>query len=503
MGHRRGILLTGATGLVGRFLLRELLVAGHQVALLVRDAAGVTAAERVAELLPANTQPVLLAGDLTHPGLGLPTADRRWLAGHCGAILHSAANVSYKETPEGEPWETNVNGTRRLAEMCQAIGIEEFHHLSTAFLCGDRRGRVLEDELDCGSGSTNAYERSKFAAEQFLRQIKGIRLTVYRPSVVVGDSRTGYTSTYHHLYRFLELAVRLSGMRGDSALAAAPRRRRLAIRLPLSGEETQNLVPVDWVAQAVVRLLERPHWHGRTFHLAGRQDVRLDEIKQMIEELVGLEGVTWAGLEGFDDPSPLERLVLEQFENYWAYLRGRLTFDCRNTRRALPDLPPPAFDRALLQRLLRFAVADQWGRGRRPEPVPQESPHTHYLEQFLPERAQHFLLTHQLPIDLHFALDIRGPGGGRWTYRLAGGVVVEQKHGPDTGAAVVYRTDAATFARLVRGRQTLQEAFFEGRIEIDGDLERALKLAFLFQQFLAEYPYPSFSREENRHALAG
>jgi thioester reductase-like protein len=507
MSARRAIFLTGATGLLGRYFLRDLLASGQPVAVLIRDSAAATAPERLAELLAFCREslgrelppPVLLNGDLRAPHLGLGPAERRWLARRAQAVIHAAAYVAYHPTPDGEPWETNVHGTRRLLELSRSIGLTAMHHLSTAFVCGDRRGVVYEDELDCGGGSDNAYEKSKFTGEQLVRQFAGIRATIYRPSVVVGDSCTGYTSTYHHFYRFLELAVRLSSR---TVSDGKPRRQRLPLRLPLTGEETQNLVPVDWVSQALLALMRRPQWHGKTFHLVARQPVRLGEIKAIIEDLLQLKGIRWAGRAELTDPTPLEQLVLEQFEDYWSYLHSNLAFDCRNTRRALPDLPPPPFGRELVMRLLRFAQADHWGRERGGSQSVRTSDFAHYLEFVLPEQVRRSPLAHALPADLLFVLDIQGPTGGQWSCRCEDGVLSVHR-GAECAADVTYRMDAGTFDHLIRGRQSAQKAFFDGRIEIDGDMEKALKLAMLIEQFLAENPNRPAQPTETLHATAG
>ncbi len=504
----RGILLTGATGLLGRYLLRDLLARGRRVGVLVRDSGDKSAADRLAELVAFGSEtlgrtlprPVLLHGDLTAPGLGLGTAERRWLARQAESVVHSAAYVCYQPRPDGEPWQTNVHGTRRLLELCRSLGLNEVHHLSTAFVCGDRRGVVQEDELDCGGGGGNAYEQSKFAAEQMIRGFDGIRATIYRPSVVVGDSRTGYTSTYHHFYRFLELAVRLSsGPAGERG--SRPRRHRLPLRLPLTGEETQNLVPVDWVSQALVELLHRPRWHGRTYHLTARQSVRLQEIKAIIEDLLHLEGLQWVGRTGLTSPTSLEHLVQEQFRDYWSYLHRGLVFDCRNTREALPDLPPPPFDRDLVVRLLRFAREDGWGRERSRSGLTRTPDLGRYLEEILPGQIQQSTIASALPRGLQFALDIRGPGGGQWACHC-GDRTLAVRQGPDPGAALTFRMDVPTFDSLLSGRQTAQKAFFDGRIEMDGDMEKALKLAMLIEQFLAQRPEHPYSKQRGYMPLA-
>src|SRR5262249_50684090 len=104
------------------------------------------------------------------------------------------------------------------------------------------------------------------------------------PAVIVGDSRTGSTSSDHGFYRFLALGDRL-------ARPSLPGRRSLPLRLPFTGEEPRNLVPVDWVARAVVQILHRPMHHGRTFHLASEHPTPARRIKEVAEELLALDGV--------------------------------------------------------------------------------------------------------------------------------------------------------------------------------------------------------------------
>ena len=485
MPARCDILLTGATGFLGRYLLRDLLARGRRVVVLVRGSAE-SAAERVVAATAAWADlppPTVVCGDLLAPGLGLDAADRR-LVGRCGAVLHAAADVSFHDSADGGPWATNVEGTVRLLELCRALHISEFHHVSTAFVCGDRTGPVHEDELECGQGFHNDYERSKFEAERRVRSACGLHPTVYRPSVIVGDSRTGYTASYHGLYPFLELGDRVA----EPAGSAGPRR-QLALRLPFTGEERRDLVPVDWVAQAIVRLMHLPRWHGRTFHLTATRPVRMDEIKRAAEEELGLEGGRWVGGVAPDDPTTLERVFRDHVGDYWPYLHGDPAFDRRNTWAALPSLPPPHIDRALLGRLIRFARADRWGRRRK-----AFSPQPHldcadYIERFLPAAARRSLLARAAGLSVTVGLEVSGPGGGRWSCRWDQGDLTRVSRGPADGAAVTYRTDAPTFAAVVQGRTTPQQAFFSRRIGVRGDVEKALKLAVLFEHFVKEYPY--------------
>lgn len=513
----RNILLTGATGLLGRYLLRDLLGSGRRVGVLVRADRQRGAAERLDELLAFAGEslgrelprPVLLEGDLRAPRLGLGAAERSWLAREVGAVIHAAAYVAYHPTADGEPWETNVHGTSRLLDLCRSLGVTAIHHFSTAFIYGNRRGTVYEEELNLGDGSNNAYEQSKFAAEQLIRDFPGIQATIYRPSIVVGDSRTGYTSTYHHFYRFLELAVRLSkraasGGTGVSPVETKPRPRRqnLAIRLPLTGMEVQNIVPVDWVSQALLELLRQPQWHGHTYHLVARQSLKLRDLCAMVANLLGFEGVSWVGPAGLTDPTAMERLVLDQFQEYWSYLRGNVVFDSRNLREALSNYPPPVIDRALVSRLLTFAQNDGWGRERTQAPSAPQTELAHYLEDILPARLRRSSLADALPPGLVFMLDVHGRGGGQWTCRC-GDRTLTVRRGADAEAIVTYGMEAAVLDDLIHGRQTAQQAFFEGHIHIDGDTEKALKMALLIESFLAEVVEHSPRTREGPHVAVG
>ena len=251
MPGRPSIFLTGATGFLGQYLLCDLLSSGCSVAVLVRDSRQNSASERMGELLAFWSErwvenflsPRSLPATSARRVFGLTEVDRNWIGRVCRAILHSAASVSFRESPGGEPWQTNVRGLQTLLDFCLSIGLIEWHHVSTAFVCGRRTGDIGEEELDAGQSFHNCYEESKFQGEKLLRSAKGLQTTFYRPSVIVGDSKTGHTTSYTGLYRFLEMAARLSALHASESNAHVP------LRLPLSGTETWNLVTVDWVSR--------------------------------------------------------------------------------------------------------------------------------------------------------------------------------------------------------------------------------------------------------------
>jgi thioester reductase-like protein len=504
MPGRQHLLLTGVTGLLGRYLLRDLSLISIPLVVLARTStsAGESADERIRTLVEFWQEtlklrlpcPVVLSGDLRHASLGLSAADRAWLARRCRSVVHSAANVSFRENEVGEPWLTNTVGTRHLLAVCGELGITDFHHVSTAFVCGNRSGPILEDHCDVVPHFHSIYEQSKHEAEQIIRATFDVHATIYRPSVIVGDRRTGYTSTYHGFYRFLDAAVRLSR---SSSPTKGSQRRRLPLRLPFRDHETRNLVPVDWVSEAIVRILQQPACHGRTYHLTANLPTLITDIQAVAEAELGLDGIKLVGPSELLDATPLERAFLEAVRDYWPYLGGDPEFNDRNTRAAIPRFPAPRVDRAMLVRLMRFAVAHNWGRRRRKAETHQAFDCGDYLEHYFPAAAEQSSLA-RLPIAMTLGFVVDGPGGGEWICRVDSGRVKQMTRATTRGADVVYRTDVLTFAAVAGGKESPQSAFFDRRIEIAGCVEKGLKLAVLFGQFVREFPYRPVA--EVRHA---
>jgi thioester reductase-like protein len=480
MGKAKGILLTGVTGFLGEHLLRDLSAAGRLLVLLVRDGGQCTADERVQALVQAWKQTpcaeiVVLAGDVRVSNLGLTATDRAWVARKCSCTVHAAASIAFHVSANGDPWATNVDGTARLLDFCTSAGIQEFHHVSTAFVCGDRCGPILESDLECGQGFHNDYERSKFEAERRVRTARSVQATVYRPSVIVGDSRTGKATSFPGFYRFPEVADRLATALGGT------QRRVLPLRVPLDGEELRNLVPVDWVAGAIVEVIETPQLHGRTYHLVARQPVPARWIKEAAEEVLRIDGVSFAGRAAIPDPSGLEELFLSRLREYEPYLYSDPEFDCRNTLAALPHLPAPLMDRECLARLIRFARAANWGKTPRRRQLADSSRCAHYIEEFFPQASRRSTLA-SLPLDVTVRLEIAE--AGCWHCRWAAGELASIRRDGEEPAAVTYRMDVATFENVVQGRVSPHDAFLAHDIEIAGDIEKGLKLAVLFGHFV-------------------
>jgi nucleoside-diphosphate-sugar epimerase len=381
------VLLTGATGLVGRYLLKDLLLADQPIAVLVRAKCQQSAAERLDRLLTfwegqlkrRLPRPTCLEGDIARADLGLSRDSCRWITDHCHSVFHSAASLQFFGTNrDGEPWRTNLAGTANVLEFCRQFGIREMHHVSTAFVCGRRTGLIREDELEMGQDFRNDYEHAKFKAEVLVRQARFLdRLTIYRPGIITGDSRTGYTSTYHGFYAYIQfgwLAVQMLA-RGHDGRVFYP------IRITLTGDERRNLVPVDWVSEAASRIFLNRALHGKTYHLTPRIPLRARQAQEALVEYFQIRGPIFIGQRELihAEMNDFERMFYDYMARYKDYWSAQPLFDCTNTMDALPDLPCPELDAACLRRLIDFAVRNRFGKKREPrqkKPITRCDPRT-------------------------------------------------------------------------------------------------------------------------------
>src|SRR5215212_6622156 len=200
------VLLTGATGFVGREVLSRFLARGDRdVYALVRADSDTDAAER----LPGHERLTAVAGDIERSGLGLAERTAERLRREVSTVVHCAASVSF-ELPLEESRRVNVDGTRHMAEFARGCGaLRRFTYVSTAYVAGEPGGLFREDELAVGQHFRNPYERSKFEAELALRsEGSDLPLQILRPSIVVGDSSTGRTSSFNVLYGPLKAFAR-------------------------------------------------------------------------------------------------------------------------------------------------------------------------------------------------------------------------------------------------------------------------------------------------------
>lgn len=364
----RSLLLTGGTGLLGSYLIRDLLLDGCGVAVVARRERRASAAARVEAIVrfwehllgKRLARPMVLEGDLDAPLCGLDPASLAWVRENCDGVLHNAASLTFRGPDrDQEPWKSNVKGTANVLGVAKAAGLRHFHHVSTAYVCGLRTGTVREDDLDVGQEFGNDYEKSKVEAEQLVRGADHLdSVTVLRPSIIVGDSRTGFTSTYHGFYVILRL--------GHTLIPHVPwgiiTREALVQCFGTRDEDTKNLVPVDWVSAAIAHVVQTPAARGRTYHLTNPRPVPIETIARTVEEAVKATLPEPAERQESQDGSWLAENLLGQMDVYRTYLRDDPVFDRTNVDAVAAHLPCPELDAPTLRKMADFAIASGFGR---------------------------------------------------------------------------------------------------------------------------------------------
>ena len=358
------LLLTGATGHLGAALLPRL-ASERPVLALVRARDDAHLAARRATLLekaglPDDGRVDVVRGDVTAPGLGLSARDRDRVLGEVGALVHGAASVRFDQTRD-EAARHNVDSTREVLTLATALAeagrLERLDHISTAYVAGDRRGRVTEAERDEGQGFRNAYEWSKCQSEGLVEAAvaAGLPVAVHRPSIVAGDSTTGQTDSFNVLYAPLRLYVRGWWRTFPGRLDA-----------------TVDVVPVDFVADALCALRRDPGTLGRRFHLAqGDAAPTIGALMDAVRALTGgppLRVVDQAAYRRYVRPllwpffslTARGRSIQRSGSAFLPYFEHNPLFDTTEAAAALGPLRPPAVE-AWLARIVRYAIDADFG----------------------------------------------------------------------------------------------------------------------------------------------
>ena len=327
------ILVTGAAGLIGGEVALLLTGRGHRVTALVH---------RNPAVLGNRGEPAAVAatlhGDVGQPGFGLP--DAAAVARDHDLILHCAATTRF-DLSDAAYRATNVAGAANAVALAKAGGCALLH-VSTAYVCGRRDGRIDEDDPLPADGFANGYEASKAAAEALVGA-SGLRWVIARPSVVVGDHRDGAIRQFDTIYAAFKLI-------------AQGRVRHMAAR----ADATIDFVPIDHVAAGLVALAERTEAAaGGRFHLVSAQPIPVAAFAAAIGAYPQFHAPALVPPERFDPDAlpPLERRLYARMAGLYAsYFQRDPRFDDARFR-AVTGLacPPTGFD--YLKRLIDYCVA--------------------------------------------------------------------------------------------------------------------------------------------------
>lgn len=360
--------ITGATGFIGRELVKALLTQNRnkiQISVLVRPGKSVSAKDRLISAL----SPILevseinrirvYSGDVSLTKFGLDEQSWQEIS-HSTHLAHLAANTSFSATITNAR-NSNLQGTYHMADLANHCKLNatlrRWSHCSTAYVAGNRTDLIYPGDLIHGSRFRNCYEQSKNESEHFLQPfLEHYPLTIFRPSIVVGHSKSGKAGNFNTVY----WAIR-SYLKGQTKFYARP-------------DTPLDLVPVDYVVDAMLKLGEFPQSQGTTLHLAGgkRTTVTLSEFANKVSNYLNspkpkiLSPVRFKLLQCVSAFSMLperDKRLIEQAGDYLPYFCQNPSFDVRSTESMLRNsgIVVPALDQ-YLPNILDYCLSQPWGR---------------------------------------------------------------------------------------------------------------------------------------------
>jgi thioester reductase-like protein len=269
------IFLTGFPGFIAERLVERLSGPNTQFFLLVQTQFLDKASAAVERIASASGTPLenyaLIEGDITSSNLGISDADLETIREETTDVFHLAA--AYDLAVEKDvATRVNLEGTLHVNDLCRTIpNLRRYNYISTCYVAGKRKGRIFENELEHDSGFRNFYEETKYLAEVEVEKLKAeLPVTIFRPSVVVGDSRTGETVKYDGIYYLIQYLRKAPGL----------------LRFVNVGnrEVRLNLVPVDFVVEGIAALCRDERSIGKTIALADPDPLTTAELFDAIAE---------------------------------------------------------------------------------------------------------------------------------------------------------------------------------------------------------------------------
>jgi thioester reductase-like protein len=375
------IFITGGSGFIGKLIIARLIENPRyeKIYILLRPGRRKSVSERRDEIIQKVVMPehvpvasgkiIAVTGDLASPKLGLSKSELHEVVNSVDQILHLGARTDFG-SPIATLRKINVSGTQKvldLADACRSQGrLKRFDYISTAFVAGIHKSEATEKDLDRGQKFANPYEQSKFEAEMLVREYSArLPVAIYRPSIVVGDSCTGYVSNFNMLYWPLKILA-----------DGIPK-----YFIPGFPRAMIDVVPSDFVSDSIVALMQDDLSLGGTFHLtAGRgNEVEVRKIIGDACEIMGLKKLPFIPIwiANFLWQTPLKHTLPRKYRgvvalgmHYVSYFDGKsASFNAGQSEMILGKLgiSVPKWD-SYKKEIFNYCKETSWGKVRnRPE----------------------------------------------------------------------------------------------------------------------------------------
>ncbi len=379
-------LIFGATGFLGSHLFIALCVQGYPITLICRPTKMLSVHERVHEILDYfgksdKAFPIrIVEGHIDRPHFGMPETDYHQLALDIDEIIHCASNTDFSERRRKEIEAVNVDAFRSILNFATESHCDFFHYISTVYGAGKTRD-ICHEELSENKIYCNVYEETKNLSEHIAVQIckdNGIRLSIYRPSIVYGDSESGRSRKFNALYFPVKTILFLRDiMLGDIRKDGGKRakimgvsllddgRMHMPIRMKTRIGGTINLIPVNYFTAATMAIMEED-LQGSIHHISNDTPNNLENLIGYINRFAGITGLQAVDENdyGEDKKNALEELFESYISMYLPYIADLRRFSMKNTKEILDkrNIECPQFTYDVFDRCMSYAVARKWGK---------------------------------------------------------------------------------------------------------------------------------------------
>jgi len=315
--------------------------------------------------------------DFSKPQMGIPEAKYNELSTRTEQIIHCASDTNFSERKRDLVFAANVDSLSGILEFAAHSQVRAFHYISTAYVAGIHHA-VCRETLPEASAFVNVYEESKARAEAIIASFcekKFISLTIIRPSIVFGDSRTGRALKFNALYFPIKTVqyirdIYLNDIRNNGGKKSqqsgifidAEGYLHLPLRIYLPQKGSINLIPVDYFVYATRKIIASDS-PGGIFHLTNNSAPTLATLAAYNEEFMKIRGVEIiTGQAGSHVMrNPVEELFDRFIEPYRPYLSDTRIFDRTNTDQATDHLQPPEFTKEIFKKCMDYAIGVNWG----------------------------------------------------------------------------------------------------------------------------------------------
>ena len=376
------IILTGATGFLGAFLMSGLLERGYLVTVLGRASKGMRLSDRLSSLvrwfgINPGERLTAIEADFSKKHLGLDDKAYGRLCANAGKIIHCASDTSFAERNRERVMKANVDSLPSLLDLVVDSRAEHLYYVSTAYVSGLCEGLCMETPITARS-FTNVYEESKAQAEGIIRRScedKRVPLSILRPSIVYGHSKTGKSLKFNALYYAVKSVLLIRDIFVKDIIEQGGERSKkwgfnldddgilcLPLRICLTNRGSVNLIPIDYFVETVLRIIEHSGTDG-IYHITSDNPPDITTLMDYSERFLGIRGIRalWNQSGQNTDPNPAEELFGRFIEQYRPYLSDKRIFDQSRTKSITQGLSTPSFTYDMFERCMAYAVACDWG----------------------------------------------------------------------------------------------------------------------------------------------